>query len=186
MEAWVDDVADLFGGTGERDDAGQTKTLTLYAVPPDPNFPDLDGDGIPDNLPNPDEGTGGGGGGGGGDGTGGTPGSGALSVSFEGLARACAGGLDDDVHTFTIRGTTENADGNPVPGAKLALYFENNRGRGKARQVRARHLQQPNSGDRHRRRRDDDCHQSQRRVRLESPQQRHHLRRHHGHGDVEE
>ena len=57
----LDDEADLFGGAGTRDDAAQTKTLRLYAVTPDPNFPDLDGDGLPDNLPAPNETEGGGG-----------------------------------------------------------------------------------------------------------------------------
>ena len=121
----VDDEAELFNGAGTRDDAGQTKTLTLYAVAPDPNFPDLDGNGIPDNLPNPDEEVAGGGGGGGGEDD---ESSASFAATFEGLARACAGGLGDDVHAFTIMGTAQKPDGTIVPGATLRLSFENNRG----------------------------------------------------------
>ena len=122
---------------------------------PDPNFPDLDGNGIPDNLPNPDEEvTSGGGGGGGGEGDD-DESSASFAVTFEGLARACAGGLGDDVHAFTIMGTAEKPDGSRVPGATLQLSFENNRGRRKARHVRPRCAEEPDAGAQYPKRRDD-------------------------------
>ena len=105
-----------------------------YAVYPDPNFPDADGDGIPDNLPVPDEREEGTEHGDEDDGTAGTTGSAELAVSFEGLARACAGGLGDAVHAFTIQGTAKNAAGVAIPSAALTLLFENNRGEDKRAQ----------------------------------------------------
>ena len=137
VELKVDDKALLTANddpAGTRDDAAQTKTLRLYAVTPDPNFPDLDGDGLPDNLPTPDEREEGTEHGDEDDGTAGTTGSAELAVSFEGLARACAGGLGDAVHAFTIQGTAKNADGVAIPSAALTLLFENNRGEDKRAQ----------------------------------------------------
>lgn len=49
-----------------------------------------------------------------------------LTVTFEGLPRACAGAINDDVHTFTIVATTkQGSDRVSVP---LVFSFENNVG----------------------------------------------------------
>ena len=54
-------------------------------------------------------------------------------VEFEGLARACAGGVAvDGVHDFTITGTAKKSDGTLVSeGTEFKLVFENNKGKNK-------------------------------------------------------
>jgi len=52
-----------------------------------------------------------------------------FDITWEGLARACAGGIGlDGVHDFTITGTAKRPDGTLVTGAELELSFEGNKG----------------------------------------------------------
>jgi len=50
-------------------------------------------------------------------------------VSFDGLARACAGGIAvDGVHSFTITGTANKTDGSLAPNTQFKLSFDGNKG----------------------------------------------------------
>lgn len=52
------------------------------------------------------------------------------AVTFEGLARSCAGGVSvDGVHDFSITGTARRGDGSLATSTEFKLSFENNRGR---------------------------------------------------------
>lgn len=50
-------------------------------------------------------------------------------IEFEGLARACAGGVAvDGVHDFSVTAIAKDKDGAPLPGITLKFSFENNKG----------------------------------------------------------
>jgi hypothetical protein len=52
-----------------------------------------------------------------------------FSIEFEGLARACAGGVGaDGVHDFGVTAIAKNKDGDPLPGITLKFSFEGNKG----------------------------------------------------------
>lgn len=53
---------------------------------------------------------------------------GAPNVEFEGDAYACAGGVADNVHTFTVSAIAKNQDGTIAPNVALEFKFENNKG----------------------------------------------------------
>lgn len=52
-----------------------------------------------------------------------------FKVTFDGLARACAGGIGvDGVHSFTITGTANKADGSLASNTTFKLSFDGNKG----------------------------------------------------------